>query len=165
MNVMVGDIGGTNSRIAVVETGNDRFELLDERTYPSRDFPSLKEVLAEFVEEVPVAGSARRACFGIAGPVWDNRCDATNLPWVVDGDLLAQQLDLGEIRLLNDLEAGAWGLGQLGSDGLDTLKEGDSVRGNRALLAPGTGLGEAALFWDGHRHHPYATEGGHADFG
>lgn len=165
MNVMVGDIGGTNARLAIVETGNHGLEILDERTYPSRDFPSLEDVLVEFLEEVPVASVAHRACFGIAGPVWRNRCVATNLPWIVDGEHLARRLSLSEVHLLNDLEAGAWGLGQLTSDGIRTLEEGDSVQGNRALLAPGTGLGEAALFWDGHRHHPYATEGGHADFG
>ena len=165
VTVTVGDLGGTNARFGVLAPRDERLELVEERTYPSRNYPSLEDALGAFLEDCPAAAEAERACFGIAGPIRDNRCEATNLPWVVDGASLARILGLSEVPLLNDLEAAAWGLSHLSPNGVRTVKEGNAVMGNRALLAPGTGLGEAALFWDGERHHPYATEGGHADFG
>ena len=164
--VTVGDIGGTNARFAVVAPRDGHLELVEERTYPSRRFPALEDALGAFLEACPEAREAGAACFGIAGPVQRNRCEATNLPWVVDGERLARMLGLSAVPLLNDLEAAAWGLSHLGPNGVREVKPGaGGATGNRALLAPGTGLGEAALFWDGERHHPYATEGGHADFG
>lgn len=163
--VVVGDVGGTNARLAVVTAGPERPEMLAERTYPSRDFASLEEVVAAFEGESPPARSARRACFGIAGPVVGNRSEATNLPWVVDGARVAEAAGISEVLLLNDLEAAAWGLGDLAPETVRTLAAGaPAAAGNRALLAPGTGLGQALLVWDGTRHLPSATEGGHADF-
>ncbi|MEO1365841.1 MAG: glucokinase, partial [Acidobacteriota bacterium] len=112
------------------------------------------------------ARTIERACFGIAGPIRHGRCETTNLPWVIDSREVATRLGLDSAPLLNDLEAAAWGLDVLGPNGLRTLHAGhEDASGNRALLAPGTGLGEAAMFWDGRRHHAIATEGGHADFG
>ena len=101
--------------------------------------------------------------FGIAGPVTDNRCVTTNLPWQVDGHAMSAEFG-APVSLLNDLEATAWGLATLGSDDLRTLQPGTPAAGNRALIAAGTGLGEAILAWDGQHWLPMASEGGHTDF-
>jgi glucokinase len=106
------------------------------------------------------------ACFGIAGPVRNGRVDATNLPWAIDQSRLAKQIHLPATLLINDLEASAWGIGALAAADLVALNHvsGPAI-GNQAVIAPGTGLGEAGLFWDGSRHHVFACEGGHTDFG
>jgi glucokinase len=165
LRVLVGDVGGTNARFALIEAG-ERLEVLAEATLPSRRFPAFSDALLAFLEMEPEARSAERACFGLAGPVRRNRCETTNLPWVVEGREIARTLKLPEAPLLNDLEAAAWGLTVLDPNGVRSLHEGNpGVGGNRALLAAGTGLGEAVLVWDGECHHAFATEGGHGDFG
>ena len=166
--VLVGDIGGTNARFAVV-AGPDgpggSIELIDEITYPSCAFASLPDALAAVAADSAAARRVAGACFGIAGPIRANRCEATNLPWVIDGRDLAEALGLAEVPLLNDLEAAAWGLAQVDPRDVRTVQVGEAdPTGHRALLSAGTGLGEASLLWDGSRHLPHATEGGHADF-
>ncbi len=168
MTILVGDIGGTNARFAVISARDGALELIAEETLPSRKFPSLSDALAAFLDRRPAARASGRACFGLAGPIRGDRCETTNLPWVVDGGELARTLglDAGAVELLNDVEAAAWGLAVVGPDGVRSLAEGrPEAGGNRCLVAPGTGLGEAALYWDGGRYHPFATEGGHSDFG
>lgn len=166
MRILVGDIGGTNARFALVEAGNRRLELVSEATLPSGRFPAFGDALGTFLDDAPEARKVDRACFGLAGPVQNDRCATTNLPWVVEGAEIAEALGLPEAPLLNDLEAAAWGLTVLDPNGVRSLHPGRSgAIGNRALLAPGTGLGEAVLIWDGRGHHAFATEGGHGDFG
>ncbi len=106
------------------------------------------------------------ACFGIAGPVIQNRCQTTNLPWIVDGAILAKQFDIPTVRLLNDLEAMAYGILLLRPDEVEILNVGTPPAQNQALalIAAGTGLGESILFWNGSRYQPMPSEGGHADF-
>ena len=105
------------------------------------------------------------AAFGIAGPVQGRVVQTTNLPWWIDADALQRQFGFTHCDLLNDLEATACGLPALGADDLLTLQEGgDAACGNVAVIAAGTGLGEAGLYWDGRQHQPFATEGGHASF-
>ena len=105
------------------------------------------------------------ASFAIAGPVRDGRVQVTNLAWEVDAAGLASALALHRVRLLNDLEANAWGLPVLGPDDFHVLNPGAAgATGNAAVCSAGTGLGEAGMYWDGKRHHPFACEGGHADF-
>ena len=106
------------------------------------------------------------ACFGVAGPVLDNRCRTTNLPWVVDGSALAQRFDIAQVRLLNDLEATAHGLLLLRPDEVVVLNAGTPPKKKQALalIAAGTGLGECILCWDGTRYLPMPSEGGHTDF-
>ena len=165
MKVLAGDVGGTNSRLAVVE--NDRFEILAEETYPSADYDGIGRVIEEFRGAVDAPFDA--ACFGIAGPVRGGRVNATNLPWVVDERSLAEELGV-PVAVMNDLEVAAWSLDVLRDDEVVTLYPGSGehgeppAAGNRALIAAGTGLGQAGLFWDGSRHRPFATEGGHVDF-
>ena len=158
--ILAGDIGGTNSRLALFEDG---YRLTAEKTYPSRDHAGLGEVVRLFLKET--GANVKRACFGVAGPVRGGRVRTTNLPWTVDAAELARDLGIPRVGLLNDLEATAHGIPALSPSDLVVLNEGqDGARGNRALIAAGTGLGEAGLFWDGRTHHPFATEGGHASF-
>src|SRR5262249_50727727 len=119
----------------------------------------------EVLEAVrPRAPRADAASFGIAGPVRDGVCVATNLPWRVDAKELAGALGLPRAGLLNDVEASAWGLEAAAREGPRVLLPGAPRPGPRAYLAAGTGLGEAGLHYDGRRHRPFACEGGHASF-
>lgn len=166
MRTLVGDIGGTNARFALVAAAEQRCELIAEATFPSRRFPAFRDSLHAFLDVTPEAKDVQSACFGLAGPVQDNSCATTNLPWVVEGDEIGSTFGFSDVHLLNDLEAAAWGLTVLDPNGVRSLHPGKAgATGNRALLAPGTGLGEAVLIWDGRRHHAFATEGGHCDFG
>ena len=161
--ILAGDIGGTKTRLALFPPGPGRSDPVSERTYVSREYPGLEVIAREFVRASGV--SIDRACFGVAGPVKDGRSSTTNLAWVVDARELARDLRLARVYLLNDLEASAHGLPALRSDETVVLQEGiPGAAGNQALIAAGTGLGEAALYWDGRGHRPFATEGGHASF-
>jgi glucokinase len=161
--ILAGDIGGTNARLAYFQPQNGRFQLISERVFPSREHRGLGEIVTRFLDESGTRPEA--ACFGIAGPVRNGRVETSNLPWVIEQAALANQIHLAATLLINDLEASAWGIGALGLEDLVTLNPGGgSVSGNQAVVAPGTGLGEAGLFWDGNRHHVFACEGGHTDF-
>ena len=161
--ILAGDIGGTNTRLALFEPGAKGWKIRFERTFPSRERPSLESTLEEFLSLRPAKITG--ASFGIAGPVRSGRCEATNLPWVVDAASVAKRLRLRRVGLVNDLVANAHGIVQLGSRDFVTLNRGArNASGNRALISAGTGLGEAGLLWDGRAHIPFASEGGHADF-
>jgi glucokinase len=160
---LAGDIGGTKTRLAFFERDGSRLRLVAEETYPSRDYPGLAPILKEFLKAHP--GTAERVSLGIAGPVRQGRVETPNLPWVVDADHLKDEVACGPVALLNDLEANAHGIGALGPDDFAVLNPGaPAAAGNAALISAGTGLGEAGLFWDGNRHRPFASEGGHCDF-
>src|SRR5580693_8508723 len=161
--ILVGDIGGTRTRLAAYQTEGNRLELAVEKTYPSQEHGGLQEVLVQFIrtEQIPV----HSACFGVAGPVRDGRSKISNLPWTIDSRELASQLKLPSVGLLNDMEAYAYGIDALESKDLVTLSPGlEDAEGNRAVISARTGLGVAGLYWDGFRHHPFACEGGHTDF-
>jgi glucokinase len=158
--ILAGDIGGTKTRLAYV---TDTFHLAVEQTFASRDFATFAEILQTFIQQHDVIPTA--ACFGIAGPIKKGRCEATNLPWIVDTKDLEEQLNLSSVGLINDLLAHASGLAVLPKTSFVALKTGEpEPEGNQAMLAAGTGLGEAGLYWDGKAHHPFSSEGGHADF-
>jgi len=161
--IVAGDIGGTNARLATFEVQSGRLLLTKEIVYPSRSAPDLETIVRRFVDEARPGATA--AALGVAGPVRDGRTETPNLPWVVDARRLADILSVPTVTLLNDLKANAYGLRHLGPTDLAILQPGakDAV-GNQAILSAGTGLGAAGLFWDGQRHRPFATEGGHADF-
>jgi glucokinase len=160
--ILAGDIGATNSRLAWFDAADGTLRRGAVRTYPSQRHAGLAEIAAAFVRDAP--GSARYACFGIAGPVREGRAEGTNLPWDVDARRLAAALGV-EVILLNDLEANAWGLATLRDTDLAVLQPGRAAAtGNAAVISAGTGLGEAGLVWDGVRHRPVASEGGHADW-
>jgi glucokinase len=159
---IVGDIGGTKTRLAMVEVAGTRVDIEREIIYPSRNFAAFEDLLADFLTGVNVPA---HAAFGIAGPVQGRVVRTTNLPWFIDADVLQQRFGFRVCSLLNDLESIACGLPALEAADFSTLQQGETeARGNAAIIAAGTGLGEAGLYWDGRRHHPFATEGGHASF-
>jgi glucokinase len=160
--ILAGDIGGTKVNLAYF--GED-LHLKPENmaSYPSRDFSSLEQIAQEFVTDRKV--KVQYACFGIAGPVRQGRVAVTNLPWVIVDKELIHALGAKHIWLINDLEANALGIYGLDQCDFITLNAGEEhAVGNTAIIAAGTGLGEAGLYWDGNRHLPIASEGGHADF-
>jgi glucokinase len=160
--VVAGDIGGTKTRLAIIDVVGAQVNVERENSYPSRDFATFDALLANFLTGVQAPS---HAAFGIAGPVLDGAVRTTNLPWYIEADALRQRFGFQFCTLLNDLEATAAGLPALGDEDLLTLQAGEpNACGNAAIIAAGTGLGEAGMYWDGHRHHPYAAEGGHTSF-
>jgi len=164
--ILAGDIGGTNARLALFDVQNHEFKLQQLSIFPSRHYAGLDQIVAEFVRNAKVHPT--RACFGIAGPVNNGRVEASNLPWIIESSRLAEELKLSKAVLINDLEATGWGIGALCSNDLVPLNNVVSITGlasgNQAVIAAGTGLGEGGLYWDGTRHHVFASEGGHCDF-
>lgn len=162
--ILAGDIGGTNARLACFTAdAGGRLASVLERDYPSRDHATLEEIVAQFVSgrEVELEG----ACFGIAGPVSNGRVVTPNLPWVVDKRELASRLGIQTVLLINDLEANTYGIAALAPEDLVVLNQGaPHAEGNYAVIAAGTGLGQAGAYWDGRTHRPLACEGGHTDF-
>jgi glucokinase len=161
--LLAGDIGGTKTNLAVFSAETGLRAPLAEATFPSADYPSLEALVREFLDQVDL--KVDRASFGVAGPVAAGRAEITNLPWVMDGTQLQEVLNLSSVRLLNDLAAIAHAVPFLEPDDLHTLNVGQPVpAGTMAVIAPGTGLGEAFLTWGGSRYRPHASEGGHTDF-
>jgi glucokinase len=160
--ILAGDIGGTKTTLAVV-SGDDGLETLAEATFPSNDFPDLETIVSRFLSEAGVR--VQYACFGVAGPVSRGRSRITNLPWVLDEERLRESLGLSGVMLINDLVAISTAVPGLGPASLRTLQAGTPEPGGAvAVVAPGTGLGEAFLVWDGARYLACPSEGGHADF-
>lgn len=158
MTTLAGDVGGTKTVLALF---GDTFDTIAQKSYPSRDHPDLTEIVRAFMTET--GARVTRAAFGVAGPVRHGRSKTTNLPWVVDSKDLARELGLARTGLINDLEANAYGIAALGADDFLVLSEGaPDARGNQAVIAAGTGLGEAGLYWDGRTHRPFSSEGGHS---
>jgi len=161
--ILAGEIGATRIRLAAFQTEGNQLQSVVERIYISHEHDGLAGVLADFIktEGIPV----HSACLGVAGPVRAGRSKISNLPWTIDARDVAKQLRLNSVGLLNDLEAYAYGIDGLESKDFIPLSEGsEEAEGNRAVISAKTGLGMAGLYWDGFRHHPFACEGGHADF-
>jgi glucokinase len=159
-----GDIGGTKTNLALFKDINTPIEL---KRYPSANYPNLHAILSEYQKEIGLnLGELKGACFAIAGPVVGGECKATNLPWTVDSEKLKEHLRLDDVFLINDLEANAHSIEILPQESITTLAKGKKgANGNRAIVSPGTGLGEAGIYWDGKAHFPFASEGGHCEFG
>jgi len=161
--ILAGDIGGTKVNLAFFSVEHLRLRSGNLDTYSSHDHASLEEIVRRFLAEHQL--TVQYACFGVAGPVKKGRVQVTNLPWVIDAEELTRALNLKEVWLINDLEANAHGITGLLPEDFVVLNRGEeSAVGNAAIISAGTGLGEAGLFWDGNRHLPIASEGGHADF-
>ncbi len=161
--LLSGDIGGTNTRLALFEYKRP-LKLIREERFLSSNYSSLLSAIHAFLKKEKV--SIEAASFGVAGPVRNGRCHTTNLPWLIDINEIAKDLKISKAYLLNDLEANAYGIECLKEDEFFTLNEGDvNAKGNACIVAAGTGLGEAGMFFDGKRHLPFACEGGHTDFG
>lgn len=163
VRVLAGDIGGTKTRLAVFDVAGIELVTVIEQTYSSQAYLSLSDIIQDFLDHHP--GTVKAACFGIAGPVRRNEVATTNLPWHINADALGAHFGIAQVYLLNDLEANAWGIRALSARDFTSLQTaaGDAT-GNCAIIAAGTGLGEAGLFHNGIGLHPFATEGGHADF-
>ncbi|HUU41118.1 MAG TPA: glucokinase [Desulfatiglandales bacterium] len=161
--LLAGDIGGTKTNLGIFSIEKGPLEPLVEATFPSGQYPGLEALVEEFLKQTAL--KVKHACFGVAGTVIDDKAKITNLPWVVEKESLRKTLNLGHVSLLNDLEAIAYGVPLLGPNDLHTINKGIPVTGGTmAIIAPGTGLGEAFLIWDGARYRAYPSEGGHSDF-
>jgi glucokinase len=161
--VLAGDVGGTKTNVALFSVQGEKLRAEKFQSFPSKRYSGLVPVLQEFL--AAGAHSIDAACFGIAGPVVDGKVKTPNLPWLIDGSELRRALKLDAPALLNDLEAAAYGIFTLEEDEFCTLNQGARhAAGSKALIAAGTGLGEATLHDDGRHFHPLASEGGHADF-
>ena len=159
--LLAGDIGGTHARFRLYDRRERR--TAHEKVLPSRDAPSLAAMVGAYLASQKAKVAA--AVLGIAGPVVGGVVRATNLPWTADERHLARDLDIPKVKLVNDLAALAVGCTRVGSSARVTVAKGRGVQGsNMAVIAAGTGLGEALLVWNGTQHLPSATEGGHADF-
>src|SRR6266566_5689198 len=161
--LLAGDIGGTKTNLAVFSPETGWRLPLAEATFSSANYPSLEALVSDFLTQHNF--SVDRASFGVAGPVVSGHATITNLPWVMDETQLQQALHIPSVRLLNDLDAIAHAVPYLQRQDLHTINTGQAVsKGAIAVIAPGTGLGEAFLTWDGSRYRAHTSEGGHADF-
>jgi glucokinase len=162
--VLAGDVGGTKTALALYDVGGRGLAPLRDATLPSRDFASLEAAIERFLAADLRSPAIEAVCLGVAGPVIEGRCVATNLPWVIDERVLAGAIPARRVRLLNDLEVAAHGVLALPESELRTLQVGVPRSGHMVLIAAGTGLGEALVVQDGERRIVIASEGGHADF-
>lgn len=161
--LIAGDIGGTSTRLALVSGKGGARKFIAECEVCSADFAGLQPIVEGFLAANHAQAAA--ACFGVPGPVVDGQVHLTNLPWVLDEAGLRKSLGLERVRLVNDLQAIAHAVPHLNAAETFVLNEGRAAKnGAMAVMAPGTGLGEAFLVWDGAKYIPCPSEGGHADF-
>jgi glucokinase len=160
--ILAGDIGGTKTNMGLFDVSDGSLRSERQQSFPSPSHGGLEDIVGKFMTDETRRVTA--ACFGVAGPVIGGHSVTPNLPWVVDSHSLARMLGLDSVTLLNDLESTAHGLAELKPEEMATLNPGISASGNGALIAAGTGLGVASLFWDGDSFLPSASEGGHTDF-
>lgn len=161
--LLAGDVGGTKTNLAIFASLSDLRAPLAETTLPSADFPSLEALVQKFMSQTTF--SVERACFGVAGPVMGGKAKVTNLSWTMDERQLQRALGIERVHLLNDLDAMARAVPHLGPEDLHTLNSGSpQANAPLAVIAPGTGLGEGFLSWDGDHYRTHPSEGGHADF-
>ncbi len=161
--ILAGDIGGTKTILALFEEQQGTLQLVREEEYPSSSFPDVETLLDTF--DLP--GPLDEVCFGVAGPILEGKVTVTNLPWTLAERDLQNRFQTHRVKLINDLQATAFGMLYLPEEDFEILQEGDSnpPKGPISVIAPGTGLGEGILFWDGTKYHTIASEGGHTDFG
>jgi glucokinase len=160
--ILAGDVGGTNTRLGLFEIARGPLRLLSEKTYPSKNYKGLENILVDFLRKQTIIAAA---CFGVAGPVTEEVIIATNLPWWIDIQSLEKAAFLKKVEVINDLVANAYGISVLKKRDFEILSAGRLRKGAQALISAGTGLGEAILFWDGKQYVPSPSEGGHTEFG
>ena len=162
LTILAADSGGTKTHMALFEVKNHSFSVVREYIYKSKDWKSFTDMVLDFGVHAPAPD---RMCFALAGPVQNNRVQMTNLDWLVDARELQEATGVPKVFLINDLKGIAYGLAGLTPENfIEVYNPGKSQPGNAAIIAPGTGLGEAGLYWDGEALHPFDTEGGHTDF-
>jgi glucokinase len=166
--ILAGDVGGTKCNLALFAEKNGKLEFVFRERFASKEFAQFDLIIREFSRRAAAhlgGDKIRAAGFGVAGPVINNRIHATNLPWIVDADTLAEEVGVKSVVLVNDLGATGHSLQHLPPEDFCVLNVGSPLAGaSRALLAAGTGLGEGILFWDGNRYKVVPSEGGHSDF-
>ena len=166
--ILAGDIGGTKSQFALFNPLNNK--TLWEARYASADFPCFDGLIDQLEEDLKQCShklsQIKHAALAIAGPIENSCCQTTNLPWFINGEQLAAKLGLEKVKLLNDVEASALSIPHLNSSQLTPITPWTKGQAHKAIavVAPGTGLGEAALFWNGASYQAQASEGGHRDF-
>lgn len=161
--ILAGDVGGTKTVLALYKQRGGPGKLFASQSFESRTYDRFDDILDEFLDVHRPELLA--ATFGVAGPVINGNVVTTNLPWKISEKSLAKKLKSKKVTLINDLVANAYGIETMRTNDFVTLNHGKKMPGHAALLSPGTGLGTAFLFWDGTRHVPIASEGGHVDFG
>lgn len=160
---LAGDIGGTKTNLAVFSAEKGAHEPVAEATFVSANYQDLETMIQEFL--VAAHAQIEIAAFGVAGPIQGNRVQMTNLTWSIDADRVRDAFSLKAVYLLNDLQSIASAVPILQPSDVYTLNNGTPKPGGSiGVIAPGTGLGEAFLAWDGQRYHAYASEGGHSSF-
>jgi len=162
--ILAGDVGGTKTVLALYQLENTEWVCFKKEYYASTDFETFSDLLSNFLKGEEVL-DVQSVSIGVAGPIVKGDCVTTNLPWVLRRQAIADQTDAKHVVLLNDLEATAWGvLGLPKDDFIELNKNAEEEKGNVAVLAAGTGLGEALIVWNDKDYHVVATEGGHTDF-
>lgn len=163
MNVLAGDVGGTNARLATVEITDGRAVIRDQRTYPSRAYTGLAAIVRTYFAET--GARPERACIGVPCPAAEDECRAANLPWRVDAKTLATDIAIASTALINDFTAMGHGIALLGADDVETLQPGEpKAHAPIGLIGAGTGLGVGFLTWRGDRYEVHGSEGGHVGF-
>ena len=163
MLILSCDIGATNTRIAIIDTANDKLRIHSDATFSSNNFDNPQDIIAHAIATTGVHPEI--VGLGIAGPIRNQCSETINLPWRIDGAALKRTFGLSKLYLLNDLEAIAWGIAALESEDYFELHPGKlDPNGNLAVIAAGTGLGEAGVCRQNGRFQPFAAEGGHTDF-
>jgi glucokinase len=160
--ILAGDIGGTKTNLSIYDLKEGLLQPVFSRSFLTGDFNSFSELYESMpLKDLPQVDSL---CLGVAGPVTGGRVEGTNFPWVLEEEKLRTELKIAPVALINDMEANAYGLAVLKDNDFRIVKKGEGFAGNAALISPGTGLGEAGMYWDGRKFHPFAAEGGHCDF-
>lgn len=160
--ILAGDAGATKTNLALYKCEGDQLVLLKEGQYKSNTFKNFIELADTFIKDLPAPDSI---CIGVAGPVLNGHVKFSNIDWELDSNEIATHFNIQQVFLINDLEATAYGLALLDEKDTTLIQKGSThAVGNAAVIAPGTGLGEAGIFYDGQFFHPFATEGGHSDF-
>jgi len=162
--IIAGDIGGTKTTLALYEISELHVHCIKQRTYSSHDYDQFNDILLQFLSKDSLS-TVRGLSLSVAGPVIDQVCETTNLPWHICASTIQRVFGITSVKLLNDIEATGYGLLEAPESQLVQINpEAIIQEGNQAIISIGTGLGEAFLFWDGKKHSPCGTEGGHTDF-
>ena len=162
--ILAGDIGGTKTSLALYTYKDGALEIQVQHQFVSQKYQNFSDVIEEFISSYKIE-NIEAVCLGIAGPIINGVCKTTNLPWTIDSKELQIVCNTSKVKLLNDLEATAYGMLYLNEDEfVDVNPNGKKVDANRAVIAAGTGLGEAILFYNGENYYPIGSEGGHCDF-
>ncbi|MFN4763154.1 glucokinase [Gillisia sp. Q332] len=161
-HVLAADVGGTKTNLSLYQIDDGALQPIKQKSYSTKEHSSFQEIVKKFKnEDLPEIDSL---CLGVAGPVNKGVVKGTNFPWIIDEKEIRRELGIRNVEMINDMEANAFGLGALEDSDFEEIRKGAEVAGNAVIISPGTGLGEAGLFWNGKAYHPFATEGGHSEF-